>query len=71
MLREATETITQTRDGLLRAAMPRPIGACHFVSDLGEAELGAALALHKSLCAAYPRGGAGEDVFLAAEVAGA
>lgn len=69
MLRDATETITHTRDGRLRAAMPRPIGTCSFVDDLAPGELDAALSVHKALCAELPRGGDGEDVYLAAEVA--
>ena len=34
LLRTATEAILQTRDGLLRAAVPRPIGTCYFINDL-------------------------------------
>ena len=61
LLREGTRSITKTRDGLLRAAVPRPIGTCHFVSDLEDTELDAALAEHRELCAALPRGGAGVE----------
>ena len=45
----------QTRDGLLRAAVPRPIGTCFFVNDLAPAELerGAGGAPGRS-CAAVP-----------------
>ena len=32
-------SILQTRDGLLRAAVPGPIGTCHFVNDLTVDEL--------------------------------
>ncbi|ACU38114.1 sedoheptulose 7-phosphate cyclase [Actinosynnema pretiosum subsp. pretiosum] len=62
LLRAATESIVQTRDGLQRAAMPRPIGTCCFVNDLTESELLDGLAAHRELVARYPRGGAGEDV---------
>ncbi|WP_375493608.1 sedoheptulose 7-phosphate cyclase [uncultured Jatrophihabitans sp.] len=64
VLRKGTESIVQTRDGLLRAAVPRPIGTCHFVNDLSTAELAAALATHRELCARYPGAGAGMQVFV-------
>lgn len=60
----ATESIAQTRDGLQRAAMPKPIGQCFFVNDLTREELDKALALHKQLCANYPRAGAGVDAYV-------
>lgn len=63
LLRDATASIIQTRDGLLRAAMPRPIGTCFYVNDLGEDELEECLALHKQLCAELPRGGDGVDMY--------
>lgn len=63
LLWRATASITQTRDGLLRAALPRPIGSCFFVNDLSRAELDAALAEHKKLCAAYPQA-AGIDAYV-------
>jgi len=60
----ATQSIMQTRDGLQRAAMPRPIGECFFVNDLTREELNAALAEHKRICAEYPRAGAGIDAYV-------
>jgi demethyl-4-deoxygadusol synthase len=60
----ATQSITQTRDGLQRAAMPKPIGECFFVNDLTMEELEAALSEHKRLCATYPRAGAGIDGYV-------
>lgn len=66
LLEKATESITQTRDGLLRAAVPKPIGTCHFVSDLQEGELAAVLDEHRALCAELPRGGDGVDMFVTA-----
>ncbi|MBX9256902.1 sedoheptulose 7-phosphate cyclase [Desmonostoc muscorum CCALA 125] len=63
LLWDATESITLTRDGLLRAAMPKPIGTCFFVNDLTREELAQALADHKQLCATYPRGGEGVDMY--------
>ncbi len=55
----------ETRGGLLRAAVPRPIGTCHFVNDLSAAELDRALAAHRELCGARARGGDGVDMFSA------
>lgn len=63
LLWHATQSITQTRDGLQRAAMPKPIGECFFVNDLTREELDAALAEHKQICANYPRAGAGVDAY--------
>ncbi len=61
---KATQSIVLTRDGFLRAAMPRPIGTCHFVNDLTREELESAIADHKRLCADYPRAGAGIDAYV-------
>lgn len=54
LLTAATESIVQTRAGLLRAAVPRPIGTCHFVNDVTPDELGATLAAHKEIVAGLP-----------------
>ena len=63
LVRKATESIVQTRDGQLRAAVPRPIGTCYFVNDLSAAELNHALDVHREVCRGYPRGGQGEEVY--------
>jgi demethyl-4-deoxygadusol synthase len=63
LLWRATQSITLTRDGKLRAAMPKPIGSCFFVNDLTREELATALAEHRQLCTTYPRGGDGIDVY--------
>lgn len=63
VLRTATDAIVQTRDGLLRAAVPRPIGTCHFVNDLTADELENTLTIHHKVCRDFPRGGLGEDMF--------
>ncbi|GAA4789863.1 3-dehydroquinate synthase [Actinomycetospora chlora] len=63
LLAKATDAILQTRDGLLRAAVPHPIGTCHFVNDLDAGELEEALAAHRALVADLPRAGAGVDAF--------
>lgn len=70
VLRRGTAAITQTRDGLLRAAMPSPLGTCRFVNDLEVPELEAALAVHQRLCDALPRQGAGVDAFVDAPTEG-
>jgi demethyl-4-deoxygadusol synthase len=64
LLWKATESICQTRDGLLRAAVPHPIGSCSFINDLSRAELDGHLAIHKQICRDRPRGGDGEDMFV-------
>lgn len=68
LLWRATESITLTRDGKQRAAMPRPIGSCFFVNDFTPEELAVGLAEHKQLCTTYPRGGDGVDVYPTYEV---
>lgn len=67
LLWQATESIISTRDGKLRAAVPKPIGQCFFVNDLTREELNAALAEHKLICATYPRGGSGIDSYICIE----
>ena len=59
LLWRATESISLTRDGKQRAAMPKPIGECFFVNDLTPEELTEALAEHKEICQKFPRGGEG------------
>lgn len=64
LLWKATQSITLTRDGLLRAAVPHPIGDCYFINDLTQDELNTVLHKHKDLCAGYPREGAGIDAYV-------
>lgn len=66
LVRRATASILQTRDGLLRAAVPSPIGTCAFLNDLADDEVDALLATHKVLVAAYPREGRGVDAHVSA-----
>lgn len=63
LLRKSTEAILQTRDGQLRAAVPRPIGTCYFINDLTIDELEKMLSIHGEVAAQYPRGGDGEEMF--------
>ena len=69
LLHKASESIVQTRGGLLRAAVPRPIGTCFFINDLTAAELERCLGIHRTVCRQYPRRGDGEDMFAWVEAA--
>jgi 3-dehydroquinate synthase len=66
----ATKAILKTRDGLLRAAVPNPIGTCVFLNDVSAEEMNAALRKHKELMKDYPRQGAGLDAFVDASDTG-
>jgi 3-dehydroquinate synthase len=70
MLDKATKAILKTRDGLLRAAVPNPIGTCVFLNDVSADEMNAALKKHKELMKSYPRQGAGLDAFVDASDTG-
>ncbi|PJE23642.1 MAG: 3-dehydroquinate synthase [Mycobacterium sp.] len=63
LLERATSAILKTRDGLLRAAIPDPIGRCRFLNDVSVGELADTLLLHKKICLEFPRAGDGVDVF--------
>jgi demethyl-4-deoxygadusol synthase len=63
LLSEATASILKTRDGLLRAAIPAPIGKCIFLNDVTTDELADTLTLHKKICLDFVRGGEGIDTF--------
>ena len=71
LLWKATESISRTRDGLLRAAVPHPIGRCAFINNLTRAELDSILSIHKEICRGYPRGGDGEDMYMSLGASGA
>lgn len=64
ILAKATAAILKTRDGLLRAAVPAPIGTCVFINDLSAEEMNATLRRHKQLMKEYPRNGLGLDAFV-------
>ena len=68
LLEQATASILKTRDGILRAAVPDPIGRCRFLNDVSPGELTDALELHKKICLDFPRAGDGVDVFTLPEV---
>jgi 3-dehydroquinate synthetase len=69
LLAEATRSIIKTRDGLLRAPVPHPIGECFFVNDLSEDELRSAFEAHRELCRAYGDRGEGTQVFITTQTA--
>jgi 3-dehydroquinate synthetase len=64
LLRAATESITRTRDGRLRAPVPNPIGNCFFVNGASADELDRTLAAHRQICRNLPRAGDGQDAFV-------
>ena len=68
LLDKATTSILATRGGLLRAAVPSPIGACTFLNDVTVDELVDTLDAHRTLCRAYPREGEGVDMFAVSPV---
>ncbi|KAL4734574.1 hypothetical protein BDV11DRAFT_174659 [Aspergillus similis] len=70
LLEKATAAILKTRDGLLRAAVPSPLGSCVFLNDVTQDEMGAALRRHKSLMKGFPRDGAGIEAFVDASDTG-
>ncbi|KAL4899614.1 hypothetical protein BDW74DRAFT_188993 [Aspergillus multicolor] len=70
LLEKATAAILKTRDGLLRAAVPSPLGSCVFLNDVSSEEMGAALRRHKILMKGFPREGAGVEAFVDASDTG-
>ncbi|MET0188211.1 MAG: sedoheptulose 7-phosphate cyclase [Pseudonocardia sediminis] len=63
LLARATDSIVQTRGGLLRAAVPHPIGTCVFVNDLTTEELNSALVAHKQIARGYATADEGEEMW--------
>jgi len=70
ILAKATAAILKTRDGLLRAAVPSPIGSCVFLNDVTREEMDDALKRHKELMKEYPRNGEGLDAYVDASDTG-
>ncbi|PBP23435.1 Dehydroquinate synthase-like protein [Diplocarpon rosae] len=70
VLARATAAILKTRDGLLRAAVPSPIGSCVFLNDVSAEEMNAALRRHKELMREYPRRGEGIEAYVDASDTG-
>ncbi|KAK8038531.1 hypothetical protein PG993_006942 [Apiospora rasikravindrae] len=61
---KGTAAILKTRDGLLRLAVPNPLGSCSFLNDVSVEELQEALRMHKEVCKPYPREGAGLEAYV-------
>jgi len=70
VLEKGTKAILKTRDGLLRAAVPSPLGSCTFLNDVTQVELFAALRKHKEIMKSYPRNGEGLEAFVDASDTG-
>lgn len=70
VLAKATAAILKTRDGLLRAAVPSPIGSCVFLNDVSGDEMNEALRRHKEIMKQYPRNGEGLDAYVDASDTG-
>jgi 3-dehydroquinate synthase len=64
LLSKGTEAILKTRDGMLRAAIPCPLGQCVFLNDVTQDEMNKALKIHQDLMKEYPREGAGIDAYV-------
>ncbi|MBN9739386.1 MULTISPECIES: sedoheptulose 7-phosphate cyclase [unclassified Pseudonocardia] len=67
LLIDATASIMQTRAGKLRAALPRPIGTCHFANDIEHTELIETLAAHKAVVAGLPTSVEGVEMWSSAK----
>ncbi|KAI2606653.1 Dehydroquinate synthase-like protein [Hypoxylon sp. NC1633] len=64
VMESGTAAIMKTRDGLLRLAVPNPLGSCSFINDVSSKELKDALMIHKELAKTYPRQGAGIESYV-------
>ena len=70
ILEKGTAAILKTRDGLLRAAVPSPLGQCKFINDVDQKEMNAALLRHKKIMRNYPRAGEGLEAYVDASDTG-
>ncbi|KAI1208035.1 Dehydroquinate synthase-like protein [Annulohypoxylon truncatum] len=61
---KGTAAILKTRDGMLRLAVPNPLGSCTFLNDVSLQELKDALKKHKQIAKTYPRNGAGIEAYV-------
>ncbi|RYP81427.1 hypothetical protein DL769_001993 [Monosporascus sp. CRB-8-3] len=64
VLDKGTAAILKTRDGLLRLAVPSPLGRCIFLNDLSAQELSDALRKHKEIAQTHPRRGDGLEAYV-------
>lgn len=70
LLEKGTAAIMKTRDGLLRAAVPNPLGSCTFLNDVTQEEMNKALRRHKETMKNYPRNGEGLEAYVDASDTG-
>ncbi|TPX16272.1 uncharacterized protein E0L32_003921 [Thyridium curvatum] len=70
VLEKGTTAILKTRDGMLRLALPNPLGKCTFLNDYTPEELRDALRKHKEICQQFPREGAGLEAYVDASDTG-
>lgn len=70
ILYKGTQAIMKTRDQLLRAAVPSPLGDCVFLNDVSHEEMVDALHRHKDIMKGFPRQGAGIEAFVDASDTG-
>ncbi|KAG8532292.1 uncharacterized protein KY384_003933 [Bacidia gigantensis] len=70
ILEKGTAAILKTRDGILRAAVPSPLGSCKFINDVDAKEMNDALVRHKKLMQEYPRNGEGLEAYVDASDTG-
>lgn len=70
ILDKGTAAILKTRDGKLRAAVPRPLGSCVFINDLEPKEMHSVLRRHKEIMKQFPRNGEGLEAFVDASDTG-
>lgn len=64
VLDKGTAAILKTRDGLLRLAVPSPLGSCTFLNNVTPQDLKDALRRHKEIAKTYPREGAGIEAYV-------
>ncbi|KAI1083048.1 Dehydroquinate synthase-like protein [Whalleya microplaca] len=64
VLDKGTAAILKTRDGLLRLAVPNPLGSCTFINDVSLRDLKYTLKKHKEICKTFPREGAGIESYV-------
>ena len=64
ILEKGTAAILRTRDGMLRAAVPKPLGDCVFLNDVSKDEMDKALRRHKEIMKSYPRQGEGLEAYV-------
>jgi 3-dehydroquinate synthase len=64
VLDRGTAAILKTRNGMLRLAVPNPLGSCTFINHVSAQDLRDALRVHKQIVKEYPRGGAGIEAYV-------